>query len=322
MNNNILHNSFEVELLSDSSNGITEVTKDFASPQGQGSFKKLLFKNIHVCYGDIRLSSNHYISVEFDTPIVEMYFSILGEAAISTYSKDKTYSFTGNQHNLLFCPHRHYLVNTPNEKETAYSFHIIFPEEYYLNLINKSYPVIEGFNSERLKRNFAMLSSSNMTITPEMNSILQEIINCRRSGILKSLFVEAKIIKLLMLQLEQYEQQEYRSKKSGLKDHDIDKIKEAKIILEQNIAASTSIIELAHAVGINDFKLKKGFKEIYGTTVYGYLKDLRMLEAKKMLLENNRSISEIAMLCGYKFVQNFTKAFKQEFGITPDKFRV
>lgn len=320
--NNILHNCFEIELLNDSPDGIIEISKDFASAQGQGSFKKLLFKNIHVCYGDIRLKSNHYISVEFDTPVVEMYFSILGEVAISTYNKDKCFNFTGNQHNLLFCPHRQYLVNTPCEKETSYSFHIIFPEQYYLSLINKSYPVIEGFNNERLNRNFALLSSNNMTITPEMNSILQEIINCRRTGILKSLFMEAKIIKLLMLQLEQYEQLEYHTKKSGLKDHDIDKIKQAKTILEKNIAASTSIIELAHMVGINDFKLKKGFKQIYGTTVYGYLKELRMLEAKKMLLENNKPISEIAMLCGYKFVQNFTKAFKQEFGITPDKFRV
>ena len=191
-----------------------------------------------------------------------------------------------------------------------------------LDLINKGYPVIEEFNKERLKRKFAMLSTENMPITPEMNSILQEIINCKRTGILKSLFVEAKIIKLLMLQLEQFEKLEHKSAGAWLKDHDIEKIHLAKLILEQNISSSISLIELAHRVGINDFKLKKGFKEVYGTTVYAYLKELRMLEAKKMLLENSKSISEISMLCGYKFVQNFTKAFKQEFGITPDKFRI
>ncbi|MHA3788066.1 helix-turn-helix transcriptional regulator [Flavobacterium hauense] len=310
---------FDIDLFNQEGNHIKEQNKQFKTAEGEGSFKKFMFKNIHVCYGDIRLNEHSYVAITFPVPVVEMYFSILGNSSVSIESGTQ-YTFQGNEHNLIFCPDKQYLVGSPDSKKLSYTFHIVFTEHYFLSLVHRAYPVLDSFSSEMLRRKFVMLAKSNMLITPEMNSILQEMMNCSRSGMLKCLFMEAKVIKLLMLQIEQYEQLQIQNS-SWLKSHDIEKIHSVKAIIDNNISKSHSLMELAREAGINDFKLKKGFKEVYGTTVFGYLKDIRMIEAKKMLLKNDIPIADIAMLCGYKFVQNFTNAFKKEFGITPDKFR-
>lgn len=310
---------FDIELFKRESNAIKEYDRQFKTPEGEGSFKKIMFKNIHICYGDVRLNENTHVAITFPVPVVEMYFSILGNPAITTESTKK-YVFRGNEHNLIFCPDKQYLVGSSDNKNSSYTFHIIFTEQYFLSLVHKTYPVLDSFSAEMLRRKFCMLAKDNMPIVPEMNSILQEMMHCTRSGMLKSLFMEAKVIKLLMLQLEQYEQLQ-NQKSDWLKSHDLEKIHHVKSFIDNNITKSFTLIDLAREAGINDFKLKKGFKEVYGTTVFGYLKDIRMMEAKKMLLKKDIPIADIAMMCGYKFVQNFSNAFKKEFGITPDKFR-
>jgi AraC-like DNA-binding protein len=70
-------------------------------------------------------------------------------------------------------------------------------------------------------------------------------------------------------------------------------------------------------VGINDFKLKNGFKQLYGNTVFGLLFEERMQQAKVMLVDPEISIKELSMTVGYKNLSNFTSAFKKRFGYPP-----
>jgi AraC-like DNA-binding protein len=78
-----------------------------------------------------------------------------------------------------------------------------------------------------------------------------------------------------------------------------------------------SLKELAKLSGLNEYKLKKSFKEVYNTTVFGYLSDHRLNEARKKLESSNKSIAEIAYDLGYSSPQHFAKAFKEKFGLTP-----
>ena len=94
-----------------------------------------------------------------------------------------------------------------------------------------------------------------------------------------------------------------------------------KTILENNLEAPLSLMELSRTVGINDFKLKKGFKEVFGNTVFGYLNELKMNRAQLLLLNNDLSVAEIARLTGYKNPTHFTAAFKKKFGVLPGSLR-
>lgn len=120
--------------------------------------------------------------------------------------------------------------------------------------------------------------------------------------------------------MEQVEALTFGSTTLYIKEHDLERIHQAKTIVEQNLLNPCSLIELTHKVGLNDFKLKKGFREVLGTTVFGYLYDLRM-EKAKMLLKDGKPVSEAAYEVGYKNAHHFTKAFKKKFGSLPSKIK-
>jgi AraC-like DNA-binding protein len=79
--------------------------------------------------------------------------------------------------------------------------------------------------------------------------------------------------------------------------------------------------ELSRLVGLNQFKLKKGFKALFGCSVFGHLHARRMEEAKRLLLERNTPIGEVARYCGYQYVQHFSTAFRKKYGVTPGSLR-
>lgn len=105
--------------------------------------------------------------------------------------------------------------------------------------------------------------------------------------------------------------------KVKLDNHDIKALHKAKQILNQNISNPPSIKELSRLVGMNDFKLKYGFKMLFNQTPYGYLFEAKMQKAKTMLNSKDYNVSEVAKLIGYSQHGNFTKAFCGYFGFYP-----
>ena len=117
-----------------------------------------------------------------------------------------------------------------------------------------------------------------------MKAVIYDIINCNRSGYMKRLFLESKIIELFMLQVEQAENSNHNNSTS-FKNDDIDKLNDAKLFIENNMLEEFSLLDISRNIGINEFKLKKGFKELFGTTVFNYLNELKMKYAKRLLLD-------------------------------------
>ena len=89
-----------------------------------------------------------------------------------------------------------------------------------------------------------------------------------------------------------------------------------------NLDSANSLIDLAHQVGTNEFTLKKGFKELFGTTVFAFWNDIKMEQARNLLLEQNINITEIAHIMGYKNQRNFSAAFKKKYGIVPSQLKL
>lgn len=91
------------------------------------------------------------------------------------------------------------------------------------------------------------------------------------------MFLEAKVIELLLLQLEQLCDED--SENATIKKYDIEKIYAVRDFILNNLTEPYSLTGLAHKVGTNEFTLKKGFKELFGTTVFGFWNDAKMEEA-------------------------------------------
>lgn len=157
-------------------------------------------------------------------------------------------------------------------------------------------------------------------LSPELRIVAHQILNCPLQGLSRRLFMESKALEILALQLESLSSSSapgaaIRSKMER------DRLEEARRILDREFAEPPSLLTLARRVGLNDFKLKSGFRDLYQTTVFGYVRMLRMERARAMLEAGDRSVSEVALAIGYSCFGHFAKAFRKHFGVTPRDFR-
>jgi AraC-like DNA-binding protein len=70
-------------------------------------------------------------------------------------------------------------------------------------------------------------------------------------------------------------------------------------------------------VCLNEFKLKKYFRQMFGLSVFALVQQERLKRAKQLIFEGEKNISAIAYELGYAHPQHFQRAFKQQFGVTP-----
>jgi len=82
-----------------------------------------------------------------------------------------------------------------------------------------------------------------------------------------------------------------------------------------------TLTQLVLLTQLNEYQLKKGFKALFGTSVFGYIHQYRMALAQRLLLDTSKSAKEIAYEIGYSSPQHFSKAFKKEFGQSPNSIR-
>lgn len=154
-------------------------------------------------------------------------------------------------------------------------------------------------------------------ITPAMQIALQQMLDCPYQGVMKQMYLESKAIEVLVLWFEQAACSDRLSPHPPRKVVDTDRIYQAKEILLQHLDNPPSLLGLARQVGLNDCTLKRGFKQVFGTTVFGLLHQHRMEKARSLLLENQHPITAIAQAVGYTNLSAFSSAFRKQYGISP-----
>ena len=103
--------------------------------------------------------------------------------------------------------------------------------------------------------------------------------------------------------------------------YDIPALERAKQIIEMHISEHFSIARLAAMVGLNEFKLKVGFKELFQTTPYQYLRHLRLQQAKELLEDTDLTIAQIADKVGFGSYNGLSTTYKDVFKIAPTHYR-
>ena len=93
-------------------------------------------------------------------------------------------------------------------------------------------------------------------------------------------------------------------------------------ILCDHYSSPPTIPELAKMVALNEHKLKAGFRDMYGKSIYEYVRSLRMKNASHLLENLDLSITEIAGIVGYVNTSHFARAFRNEYGLNPSHFRL
>jgi AraC family transcriptional regulator len=149
---------------------------------------------------------------------------------------------------------------------------------------------------------------------------LEALLNNTYTDSLENIFINAQTQMLLLYSLDCMlgeKEIDTVSCKFLANEADREKIVKAREILVKHIGDPITIKELSRKVAINECYLKKGFKELFGTTVFDFYQSQRMEHAKYLLYEKGLSVTEVSMLLGYSSISHFSTAFKKHTGLKP-----
>jgi AraC-like DNA-binding protein len=304
---------------------VTERREIYSFPFGDAEMVQMAFSGIYIVYGDMMLYETKRLNWEIigEIDLVEMHFTLAGDGSMKNLKSGKEHHFKSNEHNMHYTPSfaasGHY-----GGRLNRYKFvEVHFTTRFFLELAKDSSPSLMEFAEKVARGNEQELSRENMPISFAMHQCLHDIMHVKVTGGLKLLFLQSKCIELLTLQAQMYEDAAHTTTTHSLivkPGHDTDSIHFAKDYLLQHAAQPPSLSELARIAGINEFKLKQGFKALYDNTVFGYLTDYKLTQARE-LLTASVPIKDVADRLGYSSVQHFNSAFRKKFGVPPGKMK-
>jgi len=157
-------------------------------------------------------------------------------------------------------------------------------------------------------------------ISPSMAIVLNQLINYNLNRSIKNLYFRAKAYELLSLYFNRSEDANVEQCPFLIDETNVIKIRNAKDIIISRMAEPPSLQELSEEIGLNLKKLKEGFKQIYGDTVFSFLFDYKMEVARNLLKSGEHNVNEVGLKVGYSTSSHFISAFKKKYGTTPKKY--
>ncbi len=295
----------------------SESRYEVAGEQGRGLIQRLSFNNgIAICIEDVCFKENIIMHYKMDDVPFEVSYCISGrinhfEEELGNVPLNKgcvgIYMKNGSEGWMEYpCNSAIKCISVSADSEFMESF----------KYGNSKYNEI---SSERI--NCLMKPQK---IDPSMRMAFEQMYNCCFHGLSRLIYLQSKAMEVISLTLHrEINERERDDKKSPLNSEDRKKIQLSEKIILENLTNPLSIKELSLRVGLNTCKLKEGFKQVYGNTIFGYIKDVRMEKARRLLLEQDEmNVNDIVNEIGYSNSGHFARAFRQKYGINPKKFRL
>ena len=278
----------------------------------------------HVSLIDLEATLKHAIHVrqyqEDECTTVNSCFALRGRIESSFSGLCDKLSIKDGEHNFIYKPvlqDDHFIEKGTDPIRVL---HLSIDRIYFMRLLNCNEKWCEDLRSKLEKKECAMGSVNNMEINPAIHRVLTDIANSPLTGALRNILLESKVLELIAYQLHHLQQNNKVSVPAIAKSE-----KDAFYALRDYINLSFdqehSLRSLSKQFGLNEFKLKKGFKDLFGYTVFGYIQLLKMRHAKSLIEDKGLNISQVASRVGYKNPNHFSVAFKKQFGLNPSSVR-
>lgn len=189
----------------------------------------------------------------------------------------------------------------------------------FLEDLGVDFKALEIFLSKVKHDQPAELSPHPHACPSEMKDAVRAILYNKYTPAGKSLLNKWKAGEILLAALEAVVRAELLLP-LPLKSSDIQKLHQARAYIEAHFPEWMGPKKICQASQLNQLKLKIGFRHLYHQTPYEFFQELKLREAKRLLLEGKESITSIAYLTGYKHGSSFAREFQKVFGYTPKEF--
>lgn len=174
---------------------------------------------------------------------------------------------------------------------------------------------------DKIKKNYSnniptLFKSTQTNIRTTL--LATEIYNSPFEQELDTIFLQSKVYEIIYNEFSDILQKNGMDLNKDIKltKEDIHALFKAKTLINEEKYFS-SISKLSKKVALNEFKLKYGFKKLFNTSPGAMMLEGRMQESKRLLLESEFSITEISKMVGYRYINSFSNAFSNKFGINP-----
>ena len=295
------------------------ISLPFADVQSQ----EWCFDGIRVGYSDWHFHEAAKVDYQSEivNEVVTLCFNLKGKMSSCHPGADAagTIELGNYEHNIFYSASATGSLESARQQLTT--FMIQFSAAPFLRLTQDANDVLKQFGERILLKKPWVLSKKSLPLSGHMLSAIESMLHCPFEAGLKRMFFFSKSIELLVMQAEAYNQAARDTRPFVKTGYDREQIMYAQAYLKAHIDNPPTLPELSRICGINEYKLKKGFKEVYGNTVFGYLSDHRLEMAMDDLMQGKASATEIAASLGYSSSQHFSRAFKTKFGVSPGEMK-
>lgn len=255
------------------------------------------------------------ITKDLTSDVMQFHFVLKGKGNFVFNNGDYTMPVKEENGLTLYNPQRGLPINL-EVQHNSWIISVVISIKKFHSLFSTEAEFIPFLNKDAIDRKHYGQNN----ITPSMSVVLYQIMNFNLHSSVKKLYYKAKVYELLSLLFNKPEGTTDESCPFKTDEEETMKIKQAKDILLKNMEEPPTLQELADEIGLNIKKLKQGFKQVYGDTVYGFLFDYKMEYARKLLDSGTYNVNEVGNRIGYSTASHFIAAFKKKFGTTPKKY--
>ena len=252
---------------------------------------------------------------EIGSNFIQFHFCIKGSA--SFLFNEGNYKLPLSEENslLLYNPQRDLPLHI-NVPPHSWLLSVLLPIEKFHALFSTEANYITFLSDENKDRKYYKDAS----ISPSMAIVLNQLMNYNLHPSVKPLYFKGKAYELLSLYFNRPADLDVEQCPFLADEDNVTKIKRAKQIVISKMTEPPTLQELADEINLPINKLKEGFKQIYGDSVFSFLFDYKMEVARQLLASGSHNVNEVGLRVGYSTASHFIAAFKKKYGTTPKKY--
>ena len=247
--------------------------------------------------------------------VIQFHFCLKGQTNFIFNQGNYTFQVQENHSMLLYNPQKPLPINVELTPET-WMISILISIAKFHSLFSSDANHISFLSPENSSKKYY----DNLPFTSSIAVVLSQILQARVHDSMKSLYFKGKIYELLSLYFNKNDDSSIEQCPFLIDEQNVQKIRNAKDIILDRMINPPSLDALALEIGLPLKKLKQGFKQVYGDTVFAYLLEHKMHEARRMLDSQKYNVNEVGLKLGYSTSSHFIAAFKKKYGTTPKKY--
>ena len=260
---------------------------------------------------DLPKTLQHPVDQEF----IQFHFCSKGQMNFSFNQGNYSFPLSDGHSMLLFNPQKILSIDLEMAPQT-WLVSILISVTRFHSLFSSEADHISFLSPENSSKKYY----DTLPFTSSIAVVLSQILQAKVHDTMKELYFKGKVYELLSLYFNKSEDPSLEQCPFLVDEENVQKIRRAKDIILERMTDPPSLENLSVEIGLSLKKLKEGFKQLYGDTVYSYLLDHKMEEARRMLDSQKFNVNEVGLKLGYSTASHFIAAFKKKYGTTPKKY--